>query len=142
MITLKEYEVEDWVSIDDAVEPFSPMMPPDGFLEMTRKNGVAVTAIEDEKTMACGGVVYVGKGESVVWVKVSKKCLEQPFKWARTILETFRIIKETLHPMTVTSYIMEEFCKGERVARMIGMKKTGVPYDLNGKKYNKYAVVI
>lgn len=142
MITLKEYETEDWVNIDDAIEPFTPMTPPDGFLEMTRKNGVAVTGIENGKTMACGGIVCVGNDEGIIWVKASKKCLNQPFKWGKSMFDIFKVISETLHPITITAYIVEGFRRSERMARMVGMKKIGVPYDMNGKKYNKYAVVV
>lgn len=142
MIILKEYETEDWVKIDDAIEPFSPLMPTKSFLEMTKKNSLAITGIEDGNVMACGGISYIGEGEGIIWVKMSKKCLKQAFRWARSIKETFEIMKESLGSMTITTYILEEFCKGEKMARMIGMKKIGIPCKFNDKMYNKYAVVI
>ena len=139
MITLKEYEVEDWSKIDDAVEPF--MVMNDDFNRIV-KRGLAVTAIEDGNVMACGGIAYINETEGVVWVKVSKKCLNQSYRWVRSILETFRVMMDIIGSMTITTHILENFCKGERLARLIGMKRDGKTYEFNGNTYNKYSVVI
>lgn len=139
MITLKEYKTEDWLKIDDAVEPF--MFHSDEFNQIV-KRGIAVTAIEDGNVMVCGGIAYINEDEGIVWVKVSKKCLSQPIRYARGIREAFRLMMESLGSMTITTYILEEFCKGERLAGLIGMKKVGDTYEFRGQMYNKYAVVI
>jgi len=141
MINLKEYETEDWSRINDAVEPFMFHEPLKEFNDIVQR-GVAVTAIEDGNVMICGGIAYVSDDEGIVWVKVSKKCLSQPIRYARGIKEVFKYMMDSLDSMTITTYILEEFCKGERLARLIGMKRVGVPYEFNGKMYNKYSVVI
>lgn len=141
MIMLKKYKTEDWTKIDDAVEPFMFREPLDDFNEAIQR-GIAVTAIEDDEIMACGGVAYVNKEEGVVWVKVSKKCFKQSFRWARTIREVFSLISESLGRMTITTYILEEFCKGERLAKMIGMEKVDGNYEFDNRIYNKFSVVI
>ncbi len=140
MITLKKYETEDWVKIGDAVEPFSPLMPPENFVKMT-KHSVAVTGIENGNVMACGGVTYVNDKEGIVWVKISKKCLTQPYKWARSIRETFRIIMDSIGDLKISTYVLRDFCKGERLARLIGLKKTDETEEYNGNIYNKYTVI-
>ena len=140
MITLKEYEPKDWAKIDDPVEPFMPFKSLDEF-NVIVKRGVAVTAIEDGNVMACGGVAYKTDDEGLVWLKVSKKCLSQPIRYARGIKEVFKIMMDSLGPMKVTTYIVDKFCKGERLAKLIGMKRIGIPIEFNGKKYNLYSVV-
>ena len=140
MITLKEYETEDWVKIDDAVEPFSPLMPTKNFLEMTKKNSVAITGIEDGNIMVCGGISYTNDDKGIVWVKVSKKCLKQSFRWARSIRETFKTMMDSVGDLEISTYILDNFCKGERLARLIGLKRSGEAEKYNGKIYNKYVV--
>lgn len=141
MITLKEYEAEDWTKIDDAVEPFMIVEPLEDFNKVAQR-GLAITAVEDGNVMACGGVAYINSKEGMVWVKVSKRCLEQSFRWARTIRETFGIMIESLGSMKIVTYVLTDFCKGEKLARLIGMKKTDKTYEHNGNMYNKYMVKV
>ena len=138
MITLKEYKTEDWSKINDAVEPF--MFHNNEFNQMA-KRGVAVTAIEDGNVMVCGGVALVSEDEGIVWVKVSRKCLNKPIKYARGIKEVFKYMMDSLGSMTIVTYILENFCKGERVAKLIGMKKVDKTYKFRGQVYNKFMVV-
>lgn len=140
MITLKEYEVDDWIKISDAVEPFSPLMPTDDFIEMT-KRGVAVTAVEKDEVMACGGIVYINDNEGIVWVKVSRKCFKQSYRWARTIKETFGIMMKAVGDLRISTYVISEFCKGDKLARLIGLKRTDETEEYNGNIYYKYAVI-
>lgn len=140
MITLKEYETEDWIKIDDAIEPFMPFKSLDEF-NVIVKRGIAVTAIENGNVMACGGIAYKTDDEGLVWVKVSKKCFSKPVKYAKGIMDVFKVMIESLGHMTVTAYIVDNFCKGERLAKMIGMKRIGIPIEFNGNKYNLYSVV-
>ena len=134
MITLKEYEPKDWLAITDAVEPFSPLMPTEEFLKMT-ENGLAITAIENDKVMACGGITYVGD-EGVVWVKISKKC--KGYSWARSIRETFRLMMDSIGDLKISTYIVSGFCKGDKLARLIGLHKTDEFETYKGKVYYKW----
>jgi len=137
MITLKEYEPEDWSAITDAVEPFSPLTPTKEFLEMT-KNSVAVTAIENGNVMACGGITYTSDETGIVWVKVSRKC--QGYRWARSIRETFRIMMDSIGDLRISTYVIRDFCKGDKLARLIGLQKTDEYEEYNGNIYYKYSV--
>lgn len=139
MITLREYEIEDWSKIDDAIEPFIPPVPIEDFLKMT-KRGVAITGVEDGEIMACGGIAYTNDKDGTVWLKVSRKCAG--YGWARTIRETFGLMKESVGDLRISTYILENFCKGEKLARLIGMKRTDETEEYNGNTYNKYTVVI
>lgn len=141
MITLREYEPDDWTKIDDAVEPFMFLEPFGNFNDIVQR-GIAVTAVEDNIIMSCGGVAYVDNDEGIVWVKVSKKCFRQPFRWARTIRETFSLMAKSLGSMKIVTYILKDFCKGEKLARMIGMEKTDRTYEFNDNTYIRYTVVI
>ena len=140
MILLKEYEIEDWSKIDDAVEPFSPLMPTEDFKSMT-KHSIAVTGIEDGAVMACGGITYTNDTEGVVWVKVSKKCFKQPYRWAKSIRQTFEIMMDSIGNLKISTYVISGFRRGEKLARMIGLHKTGKAEEYNGKQYFKYMTV-
>lgn len=139
MITLRAYKVEDWSMITDSVEPFSPLMPTEEFLDMV-KNGVAVTGIENDVVMACGGITYTSEDAGIVWVKVSEKC--QGYGWARTIRETFRIMMEIIGSLRISTYILNGFFKGEKLAKLIGLEKTSETEKYKGNIYNKYTAVI
>ncbi len=141
MITLKKYETEDWSKINDAVEPFMPLLKSSEFNKAARR-GIAVTAIEDGNVMACGGITYVNNKEGIVWVKVSRKCLKQSFRWARTIRETFDIMMASVGDLQISTYIIDNFCKGEKLARLIGLEKIDETEQYNGNTYNKYSTVI
>jgi hypothetical protein len=137
MITLRKYEPEDWSKIDDAIEPFMPIALRDG----ANERGLVVTAVEDGRIMACGGIAYVNNEQGVVWVKVSKECLMRPYRWARTIRETFRLMKESVDDLRISTYVLSDFCKGEKLAKLIGMKRTNKTEEYNGNTYNKYMVI-
>ena len=140
MILLKEYEIKDWSEIKDPMEQFVPLEPMEKFLELT-KQGVGITGVEDGEVMACGGVFYVNDTDGMVWLKVSKKCLENGYGWARTMRETFRLmIKAT--GLNIHTYILKDFCRGEKLARLIGLKNSGIETEYDGNKYNKFVAVI
>lgn len=141
MIALKEYKIEDWTKIDNAIEPFIPPMPMKEFLEMS-KRGVAVTGVENGEVVACGGIAYISETEGTVWLKMSKKCFEHSYSWARTIKETFGLMKEAVGDLRISTYVLDNFCKGEKLARWIGLKKTDEVEEYNGNIYHKYTAVV
>ncbi len=138
MIELQEYKTKDYYAIEDAVEPLTPMV--EGFLE-TAKRGVSATAVENGAVMAVGGVFYTSDTEGVTWLKISSKCLLRPLAWGRAIRETFRLMAESVGDIKISTYILADFCKGEKVARLIGLKKTDQSEEYNGKIYNLYTVI-
>ncbi len=137
---LRKYKDEDWAMIKDAVEPFSPLLPDDSFLHIAERS-VAVTGTEDNKVMACGGITFLNNTEGLVWVKVSKHCRKSAYKWARTIRETFSAMMESVEDLEVSTYVVNGFCKGDKLARMIGLKKTGETQKHKGNLYYKYSAV-
>lgn len=136
---LRKYKDEDWLKITDAVEPFSPLLPSDSFLHISQRS-VAVTGTEDGEVMACGGITFLNNTEGLVWVKVSEKCKQSAYKWARTIRETFFIMMDSVD-LNISTYVLKGFCKGDKLARMIGLKKTGETEENNGNLYYKYTVI-
>ena len=136
MIEMRLYEDSDWLEIKDAVEPFSPLLPNDS----VSKRSLAVTAIEGGEIMACGGITFISDTEGLVWVKVSEKCKRSAYRWARTIRETFTAMIESIGDIDVSTYVVKDFCKGDKLARMIGLKNTGTFREYKGNKYYKYTV--
>ena len=129
MIELREYRIEDWTAIQDAVEPFCAV---EGDLGITTR-GIAVTATDGD-VMACGGIVG-----DIAWMKMSRKCKDRAYTWARTIKEAFQLMIESWDG-SVYTYILKDFCSGDRVARAIGMEKTDESREINGNIYFKYVV--
>ncbi len=136
---IRKYKDEDWAMIKDAVEPFSPLLPSDSFLHIADRS-VAVTGMEGDEVMACGGITFTSNTEGLVWVKVSEKCKRNAYKWARTIRETFSIMLESVD-VDVATYVLKGFCKGDKLARMIGLRKTDKTEEYNGQIYIKYTAV-
>ena len=141
MIIMREYILDDWLKITDAVEPFMFLEPFDNFNEIVQR-GLAVTAVENNVIMACGGVAYINDKEGVAWLKMSRKCLGQTYRWGRTVKETFSLITKSLGNMKVITYILKDFCKGEKLAKMIGMAKSDKTHEFNDNVYHRYMVVI
>lgn len=136
MIVFRKYKIEDWARIKDAVEPFSPV----DILEATAR-GVSITAIENNKILACGGISYIGSDTGVAWLKMSKKCLTKPLLWGRAIREIFRIMEDSVN-LKIHTYILKDFCRGEKIAKLIGLRKTDESEEYNGNTYYRYAAVI
>lgn len=139
MINLREYRIEDWARITDAVEPFSPNRPAQEFLLATER-GVAITGEDDGIVMACGGIIYNGNSKGAVWLKVNKKCLGQPLRWGRAFRETFRLMKEVVGDMEISTYVLKDFCRGERMARLIRLRNTKETVEYNDNIYIKWAL--
>ena len=137
---LRKYKDEDWAMIKDAVEPFSPLLPDDSFLHIADRS-VAVTGTERNEVMACGGITFTSDNTGIVWVKVSKKCRRAAYAWARTIRETFNAMMDSIEDLEVSTYVVNGFCKGDKLARMIGLKKTDKSEEYNGQIYYKYTAV-
>ena len=121
------------------MESFIPLEPVDDFLEMT-KHGVSATGLEDGEIVAVGGIAYTSDDKGAVWLKISKK-VDGSFAWARTIRETFSLMKEAVGKMQISTYVLSDFCKGEKLARMIGLRKTDKMEQYNGNTYYKYTAV-
>ncbi len=136
MIILRPYRVSDWSQIKDAIEPFSTTKK---FLQTT-KNGVAVTATEDGYVMACGGIIYHDNDNGIAWAKVSRGCLKHPVKWGMAIRKTFKMMTDTVGDLVISTYVLKDFCHGDRVARLIGLRRTDETEVQNGNIYIKYTV--
>ena len=111
----------------------------DEFLEMTTR-GVAVTGLEDGEVMAVGGIAYMSDTEGTIWLKISKKC-DKSFRWARAIRETVQLMKEAVGDLKISTYVLSDFCKGEKLVRMIGLGKTDEMEQHDGNTYYKYTAV-
>lgn len=133
------YKDSDWVAITDAVEPFSLLLPNDSFSDISQRS-VAVTGVEDGKIMACGGITFISDTEGLVWVKVSTKCRKAAYMWARSIRETFFVMLDSIGDIKISTYVLKDFCKGDKLAKMIGLKNTGKFQEYKGNIYYKYTV--
>lgn len=138
MITSRKFEPEDWKKIDDAIEPFSYLCPD---IDVANRS-VAMTCADGDTIMACGGITYTGDNDGIIWLKLSKKCRKRRYFWARTVLETFRIMKDVIGGLKLHTYVLDKFCRGEKTARLIGLRKTGEFEEYKGNIYYKYTAVI
>ena len=127
--------MEDLALIKDAVEPFEPTES--DFLE----RGILITAEDDGVIMACGGIVIESDTEGTIWCKVSKECSRKSFAWARTMREAFSIMKKSVGNLRISTYILDGFCKGDRLAKLIGLERSNETKIHNGNTYIKYMAV-
>ena len=141
MITVQLYKKGDWSRIKDAVEPFMHLRDGDEFDAIVAR-GIAVTAMDNDKAIACGGVTFFNNHEGAVWVKASRDCTKIPITCARMFKETFALMVESISNMKISAYVLEGFCKGEKLARLINLKKTDETQKYNGNIYSKYTAVI
>lgn len=100
--------------------------------------GIGVTGVEDGEVMACGGIVYESDTEGTIWLKVSKKCLGNRFGWARTIRDVFDLMADCVD-LRISSFVLNGFCQGEKMAKLIGLKKTDETREHNGNLYYRFA---
>ena len=142
MILFKEFKIEDWLAIEDAVEPFAPDQSSFHDFCNAIKSGISTTAVENGEIMACGGIILESETKGTIWCRVSKKCSQKSFGWARTMKEAFGLMMDTLGDMEISTYILKGFCKGDKLARLIGLKKTDETEIHNGNTYYKYTAVI
>jgi len=133
VILLRPFELQDWIDID-AAEPFCPKLPTDEFSAAVQ-NGFGVTAVQNNKIIACGGLVFAP--EPIVWLKVSKDC--HSVFVAKTIIDVAGIMRETVD-MPIYTYILEGFKKSEKLARLAGFKKTGKKFEYENRFYHEYVL--
>lgn len=138
MIKVRLYEDGDRLKVKDPVEPFSNL---GGILDKEAKRGVAATALEDGEIMACGGVLLLNENEGLVWIKMDKKCSERPFVWARLIKEVFGIMCDCLGKVKISAYILDNFCKGEKLAKLINLKFSNRTVEHKNNIYKVYSMV-
>jgi len=135
---VRKYQKGDWSGITDAIEPFVPSRAATDFFDQT-DHSICVTGVEDGKIAACGGLIYSGE-EYVVWLKTNK-AWKGSYSLARSIIETYHLMKEVVGDMAICTYVLNDFCKGEKLAKLIGLKKTDEIGTYNGNTYIKYATV-
>lgn len=142
MITVRLYENGDWAKIEDAAEPFMPIASNEEF-DAIAARGIAATAIRNEtETVACGGVTLMSDGEGFVWLKMIGGKVKDPIETARLLKDIFEIMVETMEKVNISTYILDGFRKGERLARFIGMKKNCDFVFFRNHTYNKYTVQV
>ena len=135
------YKKGDWAKVKETVEPFMPLTD-DGFFDDIALLGIAVTVTEDDKSICCGGVTFLSKDDGYVWIKINKNCITNIIATARVIRETFELMLDSMSGIKVSTYILDGFRKGERLARFVGMKKNCKSICFRNHKYNKFMVVI
>lgn len=133
MIILRKYKPEDF-DIKDAIEPFCT---PEDEIGLSDR-GVAITGTDGD-ARACAGVVYTSDTEGMIWLKMSKKCLKDTYMWVRTIKEGFDMMIKAVD-VSVHTWILDGFCRGDRLAKSLGMSKTDETKEFNGNLYYKYVV--
>ncbi|KKK78664.1 hypothetical protein LCGC14_2841270, partial [marine sediment metagenome] len=55
--------------------------------------------------------------------------------------ETYTAMVDSIGEIEISTYIVKDFCKGDKLARMIGLKKASEIKLYNNKIYTKYTMV-
>lgn len=140
MIKVRIYEKGDWNKVKGSVEPFMPIYTSSEF-DVIASRGVAVTATEEGEAIACGGVTFMG-ASGFVWLKMNNSKVRKPIETALLMRDIFKLMVESVGDVEVSTYILDGFRKGERLARFIGMEKNCEFVTFRNRIYNKYTVVV
>ena len=135
-----KFEREDWFEITDPVEVMSDDVVEnmgDKFFEYV-DNGVAVTVREEGQVTTCGGIAMFDDKCGGIWIKVSKKATERPFRLIEAIKDSFDVLRNTLGDVTIIAHVRDGFTKGEKMARFFGFQKTEEFEEYNGDKLYVY----
>lgn len=119
MITLRLYQDGDHKAIADCIEPTVDGEAPSE--EMLC--GVILTALDDGKPVACGGISLTSEDEGYVWIRASREL--QKTVLLRIIKEGHEIVKESFNLKRLFVLIQADFHKGQRLAERFGFKFIG-----------------
>ncbi len=134
----KKFVKEDWFNIKECVRMYSKEID-DNFFKIIQ-NGINTSIVEDDKVLACGGVVYVKKDIAEAWIKVSAEA--KGIKLLRIIRDGFKILIESMKGIIIQSYVLSGFKQGEKLAEFLGFYKTVDSIDINGERYDRYVQTI
>ena len=140
MITFRPFRKEDWYAIENPVEITSTAiidLRGDDFFEAI-KNGVNVTAIENDAVIVVGGITFYGDNKGEAWIKIAKSAAQKPRKLLSGIRAGFGILIDSTQGVGVTSHVLEGFCKGDKLAAFLGFKKTDDFIEYKDIRYNTY----
>jgi len=132
MITVRKYEEGDWQQITTPVEPFLPTDMPD-----MGDDSIKLTGVENGRVIGCGGVIFAGD-EAILWLKLAAGT---SIVSARVVKEIYSILKSSITDKIMTTYVLQDFAKGEKLASFLDMKQEPVTTTYDGRVYNKYVEV-
>jgi len=141
MINIELYQKGDWDKIETPVEPFVPEFG-DGEFDKLAEHGIAVTATDEDGVFACGGVTLLNDESGTVWVKIRNTPAISPISMARCVREVFDIMVNSVGGCDISTYVLDGFTKGEKLARFIGMEKNCKSVEFNNHKYNRFTMVV
>ncbi len=102
-------------------------------------SGLAVTGIRDGEIIGCGGVHPVEDSEDgVIWLRLSRKCMNNPIDTFRWIKSGLKIIEETYPFRQLNATILSKFKRGIKLAEKLGFKQVQTMTE-DGRDYIVYA---
>lgn len=132
----KAFQFRDFQISDlNSIEPIEPYMEIVEDWDKVKDNAIGITAVEDGVPIACGGVI-VGE-EARFWVRSSGA---KPFALFRIIQEAKSILMDSLGDMVYSALILSGFGRGEKLARILGFRKTDKTVEYNNKTYYRYVL--
>lgn len=132
MIQLRYYKEGDYESIQ-AVEP---ELVKGDFSEIIDK-GVYFTAVDDDKPIGCGGIIFTGEDSGEVWLTLSESFVKKPVLFIRILEAGYALLKDSLEIKKITAKVNAKFNKGCRLIRHFGFNKVREE-TINGVQYGIY----
>ncbi len=105
--------------------------------EKAEETCLAVTGIRDGKVIGAGGVHPVDENQGVLWLRLSKECLDFPVETARWLKLGLRIIEETFSFRQLNAVVKCGYENGIRLIEHFGYKQVEIKDD-----YYVYAKLI
>lgn len=122
MILFKEFEASDldFETIEDLDENWTPE-----FAKAVEDSKLAVTAVVDNKVVACGGVHPVDDFSGEIWIRLSHWCVDHPVRIIRWLRSGFDVVEEKYPFKQINAHVKEGFCESEKLLRFLGFTDIG-----------------
>lgn len=98
---------------------------------------INLTAVDDGKVVACGGVTI---GEDVVFWMSVKKNIKRPVALIKAMQEALKSFMANLDVDRAITYIRDGFKQAEKLDILLGFRPTGEQVEFKNRIYNRYEI--
>jgi len=126
------YQKGDHESIKDSVEPFVETFDTEPDLTC----GVCLTATEDDRPIACGGILMTSETEGEVWLKLGQKM--PSLTLCKLLKQGYKIAEDSFNLSRLTARVQEGWDTGRRFVEWFGFEGTSETIQMMGRTYRIY----
>jgi len=133
MIHVESFQAEDWF-MDDPIEDIEATE--ETIIDLVTM-GMGFTVFDDDKVLACGGLIFWKEGESEAWIRLDKGLFENSTRAVRAIVEAARIVLD-VYDGYVYCWVDDDEPIYQRFVYWFGYKKRAEIQKKDGKIYRMW----